>query len=52
LHDQHVCGLFSQDVWTRLLREVGYTDVRMTPLIHPDVEPGAVDVFVAKRPLA
>jgi SAM-dependent methyltransferase len=48
-HDRHVEGLFSRDEWLRVLSEAGYeADVR--PLEHSDVEPGSVEVFLARRP--
>ena len=49
--DRHVVGLFSRDVWLRLLAEVGFR-VTLRPLIHSEVETGDVEVFVGVRPAA
>ena len=49
-HDRHVEGLFSRDVWLRLLSEVGF-DGRSVPFEHSELEPGSHEVFVAKRPV-
>ena len=46
--DRHVVGLFSREVWLRLLGEVGFR-ATIRPLIHSEVEPGDVEVFVAVR---
>jgi SAM-dependent methyltransferase len=46
--DRHVVGLFSREVWLRLLREVGFQATHR-PLIHSEVEPGETEVFVAVR---
>ncbi len=47
--DRHIEGLFSRDVWLRLLAETGF---RAYPrlLEHSEVEPGDTEVFVAIRP--
>jgi SAM-dependent methyltransferase len=47
--DRHVVGLFSREVWLRLLREVGF-EATIRPLIHSEVETGDVEVFVAVKP--
>jgi len=47
--DRHVVGLFSREVWLRLLREVGFQPVTVRPLIHSEVETGDVEVFVAVK---
>jgi SAM-dependent methyltransferase len=47
--DRHVVGIFSREVWLRLLAEVGF-QATMRPLIHSEVEPGETEVFVAVRP--
>ena len=49
-HDRHVEGLFSRNVWLRLLSEVGF-DGRSVPFEHSELEPGSHEVFVAKRPV-
>ena len=46
--DRHVVGLFSRTVWLRLLDEVGF-DAMIRPLVHSEVEPGSVEVFVAVK---
>jgi SAM-dependent methyltransferase len=46
--DRHVVGIFSREVWLRLLAEVGF-QATMRPLIHSEVEPGETEVFVAVR---
>jgi hypothetical protein len=48
--DRHTVGLFSREVWLRLLEEVGF-QATIRPLVHSEVEPGDVEVFVVvKRP--
>ncbi len=48
--DRHTEGLFSREVWLRMLDEVGF-DATIRPLVHSEVEPGDVEVFIAvKRP--
>lgn len=49
VYDQHQEGLFSRAVWLRLLGEAGFA-VTIRPLIHSEVEPGSVEVFVCIRP--
>jgi SAM-dependent methyltransferase len=51
IHDRHTEGLFSRETWLRLLGEAGFQNIRVKPLEHPDVEPGAVEVFIATRHL-
>ena len=48
-HDQHVEGLFERAVWLRLLSEAGF-EARAVPFEHSELEPGAHEVFVAKKP--
>jgi SAM-dependent methyltransferase len=50
-HDRHVEGLFSRGDWLRLLREVGF-EPRVVPFDHSELEPGAYELFVARRPAA
>jgi SAM-dependent methyltransferase len=50
-HDRHIEGLFSRDVWLRLLSESGF-EGRAVPFEHSELEPGSHEVFVAKRPVA
>jgi SAM-dependent methyltransferase len=49
-HDRHVEGLFARADWIRLLSEAGFQAVSV-PFEHSDLEPGAHEVFVAKRPV-
>jgi SAM-dependent methyltransferase len=46
--DRHVEGLFSREVWLRLLVEAGF-QATIRPLIHSEVETGDVEVFVAVK---
>jgi hypothetical protein len=41
---------YEEEDWLRLLTEAGFEDVRVVPLEHSQVEPGAHEVFVARRP--
>ncbi len=46
--DRHVEGLFSRDVWLKLLAGAGFqTEVR--PLVHSEVPPGTIEIFIARR---
>jgi hypothetical protein len=47
-HDRHVEGLFSRADWLRLLAEAGF-EARVVPFEHSELEPGAHDLFVAKK---
>jgi SAM-dependent methyltransferase len=47
--DRHIEGLFSRDVWLRLLAETGFR-AYPRPLEHSEVEPDSHEVFVAIRP--
>lgn len=47
--DRHVVGLFSREVWLRLLRDAGF-QATVRPLVHSEVETGDVEVFVAVKP--
>jgi hypothetical protein len=44
--DRHVCGLFSQADWLRIIGAVGF-QASMLPFEHSDLEPGAV-VFLGR----
>ncbi len=48
-HDRHVAGLFSRQTWLRLLTAVGFQP-KALPFEHSELEPGAHEVFVAKKP--
>jgi hypothetical protein len=49
VHDRHVEGLFSREDWLRWLSEVGFRP-ETVPLDHSELEPGAYEVFVARKP--
>ncbi|MBM3818016.1 MAG: class I SAM-dependent methyltransferase [Acidimicrobiia bacterium] len=49
-HDRHAEGLFTRADWQRLLAEAGFTDIRVLPLVHSEVDPGTHEVFTATRP--
>jgi SAM-dependent methyltransferase len=48
-HDRHTEGLFARAEWLRLLSEAGF-EAKVVPLQHSEVEEGAHEVFVVKRP--
>jgi SAM-dependent methyltransferase len=48
-HDRHVFGLFSRAEWLDVLRDAGFQP-RSVPLVHSEVEPGTVEMFVATKP--
>jgi SAM-dependent methyltransferase len=48
VHDRHVCGLFSQEEWTTVLRDAGFRP-EMRPTDEPEGEPGSL-MFVALKP--
>ena len=48
-HDRHTEGLFARAEWLRLLSEAGF-EARVVPLEHSELEEGAHEVFVVKRP--
>ena len=45
VQDRHVEGLFSRQVWLRLLQEVGFTPRRIV-MDHSELEPGSYEGFV------
>jgi len=47
--DRHVEGLFSRDVWLRLMTEAGFVP-DVVPLEHSELEPGSHEVFTGRRP--
>jgi hypothetical protein len=49
-HDRCVEGVFPRHTWLQLLSDVGFVDARAIPFEHSDVEPGSLEVFVARRP--
>ncbi len=49
VQDRHVLGLFSRDDWLRLLREAGF-ESQALPFEHSELEPGATEVFVGRKP--
>jgi hypothetical protein len=48
-HDRHLHGLFGRAVWLRLLEEAGFRAAER-PFAHSELPPGAVTVFVARKP--
>jgi SAM-dependent methyltransferase len=48
VHDHHVEGLFSREIWMRLLTDVGFK-ARELPFLHSEVPEGSV-VFVGVKP--
>ena len=48
-HDQHITGLFPRATWLRLLSEAGF-DAEALPFEHSTLEPGAQEIFIAKKP--
>lgn len=48
VHERHVFGLFGREDWLRVLRAAGFA-VRSAPFVHSQVEPGRLEVFVARR---
>jgi len=46
--DRHVEGLFSRDVWLRLLTEAGFMP-KIVPFDHSELEPGSCELFAASR---
>ena len=49
VHDRHVEGLFAREQWLRFLTEAGF-EPSIVPFDHTDLEPGAYELFVARRP--
>ena len=49
IYERHVCGLFSREVWLRLLAEVGFR-AQQLPFEHSEVQPGTVEMFVGVKP--
>ena len=47
-HDRHVTGLFPRADWLGLLAEIGF-ETRIVPFEHSEVEPGAIEMFVATK---
>lgn len=50
VHEQHRTGLFSRDLWLRLLADAGFDPSNVTEETTEDRTPW--DVFVSRRPLA
>jgi SAM-dependent methyltransferase len=48
-HDRHVEGLFSRATWLAMLANVGF-EARCVPFDHSELEPGAYEVFVGRKP--
>jgi len=49
-HDQHITGLFTRATWLQLLSETGF-DAEAVPFDHTTLEPGAQEIFIAKKPV-
>lgn len=49
VHDRHTEGLFARSDWLRLLKETGF-EAEILSFDHSDLEPGAYEVFVARKP--
>ena len=47
-HDRHLEGLFPRATWLGLMREAGF-EAAVVPFEHPELEPGAHEVFVGRR---
>ena len=47
--DRHVVGLFPRATWLAALEEAGFTEVRVVPFEHSEVEEG-LELFVARAP--
>lgn len=47
-YDHHIIGLFSRDVWLRLMGEAGL-DAKIIPFVHSEIEPGSCEVFVGVK---
>ena len=47
--DQHITGLFPRATWLQLLSETGF-HAEALPFDHSTLEPGAQEIFVAKKP--
>ena len=48
-HDRHIEGLFPRETWLRLFSETGF-EARSVPFEHSDLELGAHEIFVARKP--
>jgi SAM-dependent methyltransferase len=48
VHERHVFGLFARADWLRVLTAAGF-EVRVEPFVHSQVEPGSMEVLVARR---
>jgi SAM-dependent methyltransferase len=48
-HDRHLEGLFARAEWLSLLSDAGF-EPRVLPFDHSELEPGELEVFVAKKP--
>jgi len=48
-YDRHLCGLFGRDAWCAWLAETGF-EVEVVPIEHSEIEPGACEAFVCRKP--
>ncbi len=49
-YERHVEGLFSRETFKGLLAETGFSNVRVVPLEHSEVDAGVHEMFVASKP--
>lgn len=48
-HDRHLEGLFARERWLTLIAEAGF-EVSALPFEHSELEPGAHEVFIGRKP--
>ena len=48
VHDRHIEGLFSREVWLRLLEQAGF-EAASALFDHSELEPGTYEIFVARK---
>jgi hypothetical protein len=46
--DRHVCGLFAQADWLRLMHEAGF-ETQMLPYEHSELEPNSAHLFLGRK---
>ena len=47
--DHHICGLFSQAAWLRLITQAGF-QAQSLSFVHSEIEPGSAHVFLGLKP--
>ncbi|MCL0074071.1 class I SAM-dependent methyltransferase [Dehalococcoidia bacterium] len=50
-YDRHLCGLFGQQDWLRIISEAGFR-ARAVPFEHSEIELGSCEVFTGLKPPA